>query len=1060
MAHGKHFGALICALSLFGLVPSCGSSDSNHAAGPVGKDGGAGADAGSGGAGSGGDRPDGASGAGGAPDGGALDLFTAWERAQTAMRKSPDHLPAKAAALVAAKDATKLFEFVRDEISTYPPSDDGFYGAVDQLRFGARGTLRGGAGSPRDKAELLKSLYEQAGFTAEVVHGTVDPAKLDGKKMLFRPITRSYAPAMTKAEGDEIRAALGHDAPPTLTAVDSDGSQAEALATNLLGLLPSTLASTPFDFTVTDVPLVAVTVSGEKKYANPLAPGAAFGDSATTDDPLPAGAPSDPPQVTVKLEAARSSAPFDRFTLVEHQYATEDVIGRRIHVAFTPPVGTESLIGLDPKSVEAVVPVVTVGAPDLTQADKDRLAVVGKPVSFGGNVYDLDLSGNPTIDGNPIPPANTDPNAAKAVTTVDASANGAAFPRVTVRVKATDAGGVGVPHLDASTIVVKEDGKPVSFTLTQTEAPPPRVVLLFDASTSVPAAFRGAGAVTVGDQIVTGLYSKYPNAAVRVGVIDFGVIWASTGWATTETDATTQVATLSTATGSSEIWQAVHDADVENPTLIVLVTDGDATDTPEAKFTDGIATGAPVLSIGVGTVVQATLDQLSTLSGGRSAGVTQQGDAVNAILGEVDARAVQDYVLSYRAPPTGNASRSVTVTINGQTATTTYDVPQAPATEPALSGVYLTVGVGSRQMTRAIAGFESGYTTAGAVITPEILADVRSLLFGRVSIAVEGASPPPSVVMDDWIAEKLSLRPLWEAATAHDDAKTLAALKAGFSITPPKLPLSQPPLRDAIRTDSLTFEAGPRIATMLYKGHEGGALTRSLDLFPLTRFVTAAEDPRTAFTRTLTATAGLAVAEAGMYQGTSTLESLQGKTLTAMDAGQAENQAGLTPEEALRWAALEEPFNADYQVVGPAKPGPFWAVDETSGTVMGILPDGSGGAVEDACSAYDQANNFLQLASLLGSLTGEAVGGWVAIAQWEVKYLTIATIVISGGTPAGGTDLSNPAVDMGCGMFDDALGDAVPGLGLYEQIVGTAETSGGVDTGLPTVCGGGDSPCP
>ena len=55
-------------------------------------------------------------------DAGAPDLFAAWRQIQGALRKSPDHLPARADALVASKDPKALFDFVRDEIATYPPS--------------------------------------------------------------------------------------------------------------------------------------------------------------------------------------------------------------------------------------------------------------------------------------------------------------------------------------------------------------------------------------------------------------------------------------------------------------------------------------------------------------------------------------------------------------------------------------------------------------------------------------------------------------------------------------------------------------------------------------------------------------------------------------------------------------------------------------------------------------------------------------------------------------------------------------------------------------------------
>ena len=142
---GVLFGSLA---SLTGGCSGC-SGDSDEKAGSGGTDGGS----------------DGAAGSSG------LDIWTAWQQIQTALRASPDHLPAQADAVVATKDPAQIFAFVRDKIATYPPAADSMYQAAAQMRWGVKGTLRGGAGTPREKAELLVSLYEKAGFEAEVVAG-------------------------------------------------------------------------------------------------------------------------------------------------------------------------------------------------------------------------------------------------------------------------------------------------------------------------------------------------------------------------------------------------------------------------------------------------------------------------------------------------------------------------------------------------------------------------------------------------------------------------------------------------------------------------------------------------------------------------------------------------------------------------------------------------------------------------------------------------------------------------------------------------------------------------
>ena len=81
--------------------------------------------------------------------------FSVWEEIRAAVRASPDHLPARAANLVAAGDPASLYEFVRDEIVTYPPRVDSLTASDTTIRWGTRATLRGGAGTPREKADLL-----------------------------------------------------------------------------------------------------------------------------------------------------------------------------------------------------------------------------------------------------------------------------------------------------------------------------------------------------------------------------------------------------------------------------------------------------------------------------------------------------------------------------------------------------------------------------------------------------------------------------------------------------------------------------------------------------------------------------------------------------------------------------------------------------------------------------------------------------------------------------------------------------------------------------------------
>lgn len=1033
-------GLVLCCV----VVPGCGGDDGSPSK-PSEEAGAAGDGNGEAGAGAGGEA------GAGAP----IDAFTAWKEARVALRTSPDHLSARADAVVASKDAQRIFEFVRDEIVTYPPAIDGFRDAVTTQRWGVRGTLRGGAGTPREKAELLVSLYARAGFDARVVSGLADPALLDGEAVLLRATERNYAPKISPAQAASWRTALGHDRVPTYSTIDEDGSETRALADSLLAQLPDTL-SAPFDFTLEDIPLVSVEVDGEPLFANPIAPGAKLGDSLTLDEPLPAGDATPPQSISIKVEGVLANAPLDRFTLVEREYATEDVVGRKIHLSFPSPVPVEELATTRLDAVTSFVPLLNVAAPDLPAEDRERLAELGHPLTIGGDVYTIEADDSLSLNGVPLAAAVTSPNAAKAVAGISATADAAAFPEVTLRVRVSDSSDKGVPRLPASAIDITDAAAAVPFSIARNEAAPPRVVLLFDLSTSLPIEFRGAGAVTLATSIIQPLYAAYPNAEVRVANIFFGANWLGSTWATSEALALTQAAELATAPGGSEIFQTLAQVSAEKPTIVILVTDGDSTDEIEAGFRDDIAGGAPVIALGAGTVVQGNLDAIASLSGGSALPVASSAAATTAALAAIAASAGEDYEFHYRAPLEGPKVRTVSVEINGKRAEASYEVPEIRALPPALAGLYLTVESGGRVYSRALAGYGLGNPgTTRPQISEAMLEDVRSLLKGRVSFSVEAAAAPASVTLDDWLADKLSLQPLAEAAAAKDEPAILKALGQGFALTPGRLPLAQPPLPGAWDGESLTFETGPRLTSLVQKIHEGGPVTRQLDIWPLSRWATAASDPRIAFERTLQATASLSVNEAALFSGTSTLKDLKGAALTLVEAGKARDQAGLTDRERAHWTFLEERFTGSYLLLVPTKPGPFWAIEKATGTVIGVLADGSGGGGDSACSAYDDANRVIDALSMIGSLAGASVGGWAALAKWEVKYITVATIVIGGGSlPPGAADLSDPAGEMACGNFEDALGNLIPAVSGYGTIVTTLGDVG-VDTAhIPTICGG------
>jgi hypothetical protein len=115
--------------------------------------------------------------------------------------------------------------------------------------------------------------------------------------------------------------------------------------------------------------------------------------------------------------------------------------------------------------------------------------------------------------------------------------------------------------------------------------------------------------------------------------------------------------------------------------------------------------------------------------------------------------------------------------------------------------------------------------------------------------------------------------------------------------------------------------------------------------------------------------------------------------------------------------------------------------------VIGVMPDGSGGAIEDELNAnLDATNHMLDLIGDIGSLAGADVGFWVQLEKTKAAKLTAATIVIAGGQ----ADIGDWPSELGsgiCNAVQDAATSQIPGMEEYGNLQ-EAIDQGGFWTGL------------
>ncbi len=624
----------------------------------------------------------------GADGGLSNDLpWSVWKAMRDALRTSPDSLADRAAALVAAKDAHGLFALVRDDIATLPTPS---YATEKSTRWGPRATLRGGAGSPRDRAELLASLLQQAGFKASVVSGVPDNQS-SVNAVYLRSIGLTFSPAgPPPALGLSWVSALGSNAaPPPLGMLDPNGARAKALFDTINAVLPASTQGSAGPFVLFNVPLVALQQGGATVYLNPLLPNAAFGEAHATQ--LAAARPADPtPTMQATLLVARANDPETQIPLVTATYPIDQLAGRQLFVA-TQPVGSlTDLIGASLSDLVAFVPALSVAGADVTPSERGGLTTTGPWVTQSGDILSVAPDGTVTVNGLSVGKGSgTSPSSVASVQVTQVNAG--AFPQIELAVSALDGGGKPVAGLGASAFQVSEDGAPVPFLLRDNGVTATRVLFLVSTVGGQPP-ISSSWASAVAQEV----FAAAPNAAVQV-VPYCNAAASSTGYGITNAASLASALTaLTSSIGGVDdtMWQAILDGQATSPTLIVLMNDGVGDDANrQAQAMSSLPGGPPVLSVACDVTSSdlAAMQAIAAASGGVSVDAGALADATivtTPLSSMLQARTSAPYRISYIAPTQGPSTRAVNVAANAS-GKGTYTVPAMPSPGGAVVGLYL-----------------------------------------------------------------------------------------------------------------------------------------------------------------------------------------------------------------------------------------------------------------------------------------------------------------------------------------------------------------------------------
>ncbi len=958
-----------------------------------------------------------------------------------ALEESPDHLVRRAEDAVASRSALKIYEFVRDHIANYPPDDFGFSdtNTLTAMRWGTAATLRGGAGTPREKCQLLLEMLEDAGFEARLRRGAPDIFRLNLRSILSWRPERRFAPCL---DVDMLARGLGLDLEADPNLGDAN-LEAAVLLAGIEPLLDPESNGKAFDWTLpAAIPFVEVLQNDAWEALNPLVPNGRFGESYTDGETRSLTSSPRLPDVLIKVEAAPASSPHSRITLLSKRWKADVVAGRQLTLAFQPTGDFEDILRSKINDLTTFVPTLTLQGAGIPATNGLVPAAAGKPFSITGDLYEIDEStGTVRLGDSDLGDPEAQEGLINQVTDVRIDGIDALrFPMVRVSVSATRRDGSSVNGLGAEAFELFEEGFGQTVSMQRNNNIEPSMVILLDSSGSVDDAAQRENR-QLAETVATHFLERYENlnARVRVAAVSTRTNFAG-GWFNNPALLEERLQTAADQAFGSDLWTALSQLFTDaRPTVVLFVTDGQATDelTPAIRRAIQIPS-VPVYTVGFGDTDEGILRQISDLTNGNF----HVGSSVSAIdhsLNElIDSQITTNYVLRYIADEDGLPNRNVRLGFDDGRlqASSSYTVPAVEEHVPAsgIAGLYLTIRIDGRESSRTLAGWSEallGVIGSQRAPTDADLLEVHSMLFGSVTMAFEGAPPLFSVWYEEWLSQQLAYEPLFNAVAAGNADHALAQLRKGNAITPIECYLLNAVSMQAERSDALaalpTYETQMRLTSVIEKPSLNGQHlpTRQTDLNVLGRWVTAADDPATAYRATLKRTAKLNVMEAALMQQTAG-DVLAGDTLTR-HAGRV-NSSHYGDPHGRDWAAITAPFGK-YDLLLPSDGAAtaFWAIDKETGTLIGVLRDGTGGGLDETDRYFEGIDRALDLAGKISTLFQfSSFGAWVKLEQTKAKIMKGVIKFIATGEGSTDSILLEPAAEYACGEIRDAIAGGIP----------------------------------
>ncbi|MFY7670570.1 hypothetical protein ACOSP6_05735 [Tenacibaculum sp. MEBiC06402] len=855
-----------------------------------------------------------------------IEPYASIEEMRNASLLCTGHLSEEMKRIIARKNAEEIYSFVHNHFSTIPSFGNSITNAAYAKRWGIRGLLRCGKGTIREKSDLLFYMLDQAGFSPKYYRQnfSVSPDILQNAFCIKKTnnnefhVSQKYLDKWEETFKEHVVDELTID-------IENSKEKSAELKNQLLKLLPENAYENirNFDWLAADgieIPVIRIQDKETIKDLNLLENKSYKAFSKTKNehhlfDLETTSAKNNIEQVRVTLKATYNDNLNNPVDLVQGEWDLETLIGRQLAIQFAPTISTKQQLQSIVNDINSFVPFLTLRDLNMTAEERKNNSFQGKGFDMFGNTFEKDSNDDLRVNG--IKMNSIDDSKISNVKSIKAKVVANNFPEVTVKVAPLDEKENVVLGLSGNSFSIKDQGNNQLAMITQNTSVV-SILIFYDATASMP---RPYASLEFPEEIKKKISKSFENESL-----------------------TTQINVVSFST---EFLQDLVTVPIEKYDAVLCFGDGEAFEkvTPNAllEVLQGTPTHYFFVENGYSNQTDATVKNVFYKAGYKVSPITAIDESLPNIISSVQKSTLYPYSLTYNMSTKSNDSKhkvEVGITANDVTPVLLeYTVNQENNYKDHSFPVGLSLkiqwkeGYDTKSIEQHLVGFDIRKDESNSNNLKQFKNDFKSYILGTHYLCLEADQPTFPVLLDDTLSAYLSEVPL--VLNENDTVDSLLEKLENSQPLPSEAIATFTGIQDDVSLHRVTFEN--RFQTCLYSEYYNintESSIRKIDMLPTSDIRTFAPTKKEAFHKTLEQSILLALSEANIFNN-STYSDLKAKPLKLF---RADEKHPLYP-------ILQ--YSKDYYyhllIDESLTTNSYWQINKSTGALLGILPDGSGG---------------------------------------------------------------------------------------------------------------------